>query len=277
MTGERLTTPPHWSELLKTALELPGQAGNTYNRFRRFSLGNQALLMMQGLMEPVNTYKGWLSLNRQVKKGSKAKMIYVPMFRKEKSEKGEEEKRLSGFRLVPSMFGVSETEGEDLPEYEPPHWSKERALQKLGITEIPFTSLDGNVQGFSVGKSIALNPVAVYPFKTLIHEIAHVQHGHTSGEGLEEYRVHRGLYEFQAESTAYLVLNELGAEDQFDPAESRDYIYSWLQGLAPPDEKATRRVFTVAEQIIKAGLEEPEGDEPDAERNLDTSGQLQAA
>lgn len=276
MTTQRLTTPPHWSDLLKTALELPGQAGNTYNRFRRFSLGNQALLMMQGVMEPVHTYKGWLSLNRQVKRGSKAKVIYVPMFRKEKTEKGDEEKRLSGFKLVPSMFGVSETEGEDLPPYEPPHWSKERAMQKLGITEVPFTALDGNCQGFSIGKSIAINPVAVYPFKTLIHECGHVEHGHTSEEGLEEYRVHRGIMECQAEATAYLVLNELGAVGQFDPAESRAYIAGWLRGEEPP-EQAIKRVFSVADRIIKAGLKEPEGDEPDVERNPDTSGQLQAA
>ncbi|WP_437774048.1 hypothetical protein [Arthrobacter sp. KNU40] len=216
---------------------------------------------MQGLREPVNTYKGWAALNRQVKKGSKAKVIYVPMFRKELTEKGEEEKRLSGFKLVPSIFGVSETEGDDLPAYEPPHWSKERAMQKLGITQVPFSSIDGNVQGWSQGFNYALNPVAAYPFKTTIHEWGHITHGHTSDEGLQEYRTHRGLYEFQAESTAYLVLNELGSADQFNAAESRNYLQSWLQG-EKPDDKSTKQVFVVADRIIKAGLEEPEPDEP---------------
>lgn len=276
MTGERLTTPPHWSELLKTALELPGQAGSTYNRFRRFSLGNQALLMMQGLMEPVNTYKGWLALDRQVKRGSKAKAIYVPMFRKEKNEQGDEERRLSGFKLVPSIFGVSETEGEDLPPYEPPHWSKERAMAKLSIIQVAYESLEGNSQGYSIARQFAINPVAVYPFKTTLHEFSHIVAGHTVPDQMDEYRTHRGLREFEAEGAAYLLMNELGATEQFDAAESRDYIATWLQGEEPP-ESSVKKVFSTADKIYRAGLEEPEGDEPDAERNLDTSGQLQAA
>lgn len=276
MTGERLTTPPHWSDLLKTALELPGQAGSTYNRFRRFSLGNQALLMMQGLMEPVNTYKGWLALDRQVKKGSKAKVIYVPMFRKELTDKGEEERRLSGFKLVPSIFGVSETEGEDLPEYQPPHWSKELAMSKLSLIQVPYESLEGNSQGYSIARRFAINPVAVYPFKTTLHEFSHIVAGHTVPDQMDEYRTHRGLCEFEAEGAAYLLMNELGSTDQFDAAESRSYIQTWLQGEEPP-ESSIKRVFSTADKIYRAGLEEVEGDEPDAQGNLDSSGQLQAA
>ncbi|WP_160665079.1 ArdC-like ssDNA-binding domain-containing protein [Pseudarthrobacter sp. ATCC 49987] len=277
MTTERLTTPPHWSDVLKTALELPGQAGNTYNRFRRFSLGNQALLMMQGVMEPVNTYKGWLTLNRQVKKGSKAKAIYVPMFRKEPKERkgeGEEEKRLSGFKLVPSMFGVSETDGDDLPEYEPPHWSKELALRKLSVTQISYDLIDGNTQGYSLGKQFAINPVAVYPFKTLQHELSHIVAGHTSPDELEEYRSHRGIKEFEAEGSAYLILNELGVTDKFDAAESRAYIQSWLKDQKP-EEPSIRRVFTTADRIVKAGM--PEGEEEDVQGAVDTSRQPAAA
>ena len=276
MTTQRLTTPPHWSDLLKTALELPGQAGNTYNRFRRFSLGNQALLMMQGLAEPVNTYKGWLALGRQVKKGSRAKAIYVPMFRKELNENGEKEERLTGFKLVPSIFGVSETDGDDLPAYEPPHWSKERAMQKLKIVQVSYESLDGNSQGYSVGRQFAVSPVAVFPFKTTLHELSHIVSGHTTPDELAEYQSHRGLKEFEAEGSAYLLMNELGATEQFSAAESRDYLQTWLQGEEPP-ESSIKRVFSTADKIYRAGLEEQEGDEPDAQRNLDTSGQLQAA
>jgi hypothetical protein len=71
-------------------------------------------------------------------------------------------------------------------------------------------------------------------------------------------------------------MNELGATEQFDAAESRDYIQSWLRGEEPP-ESSVKKVFSTADKIYRAGLEEQEGDEPDAERNLDTSGQLQAA
>ncbi|MGO4470385.1 ArdC-like ssDNA-binding domain-containing protein [Arthrobacter sp. M-10] len=261
MVTERLTTPPHWTELLKTALELPGQAGSTYNRFRRFSLGNQALLMMQGLMEPVNTYKGWLALNRQVKRGSKAKVIYVPMFRKELKDDGEKEQRLSGFKLVPSIFGFSETEGDDLPEYEPPTWSKERAISTLKVTQVAYATIEGNAQGYSVGRQFAINPVAVYPFKTMLHELGHIVSGHTTADGLDEYRTHRGIKEFEAEASAYLLMNELDSLDEFNAPESRDYIQTWLRG-EDPHESSIKRVFSTVDKIYRAGLDEPEDSEP---------------
>lgn len=252
---ERLTTPPEWHELLKAALEMPGEAGNTYNRFRRFSIGNQVLLMIQGLFEPVNTYKGWIALGRQVRKGSKAKSIYVPMFRKKEDKNGEEHQFLSGFKLVPSMFGVSETDGDELPPYEPPTWSRERALTKLGITVVPFAEIDGNVQGYSTGREVAINPVAVYPFKTLMHELGHIVAGHTSEEQIAEYGTHRGLKEFEAEAAAYLIMNELGALDQFNAGESRNYIQTWLRDQTP-DEKSVRHVFSTADKILRAGYPE---------------------
>jgi len=215
--------------------------------------------MMQGLFEPVNTYKGWLALGRQVRKGSKAKSIYVPMFRKEEDKKGEEHERLSGFKLVPSMFGASETDGDDLPPYEPPEWSRDRALHALKITQTRYMLVDGNTQGYSSGREVAINPVAVYPFKTLIHELAHIVAGHTSEEQMAEYSKHRGLKEFEAEATAYLVMNELGALEQFNAAESRHYIQTWLASRdEKPDEKSIRRVFSTADKILRAGWPEPE-------------------
>jgi antirestriction protein ArdC len=213
--------------------------------------------MMQGVMEPVNTYKGWLSLDRQVQRGSKAKAIYVPMFRKSENDKGEEERKLSGFKLVPSMFGYSETEGEDLPEYEPQEWSKERALGSLAITQVAYEHIDSNTQGYSTGREFAVNPLAAYPFKTMQHELSHIVHGHTTEERLQEYRVHRGLYEFEAEGSAYLIMNELGATEQFDAAESRHYIQTWLKDQEP-DEKSIKSVFSTADKIIKAGYEPKE-------------------
>lgn len=261
---ERLTTHPEWGDLLKAALEMPGEAGNTYNRFRRLSIGNQVLLMIQGLYEPVHTYKGWLGLGRQVRKGSKAKSIYVPMFRKTEDSDGEKHEHLSGFKLVPSMFGVSDTDGDELPPYEPPTWSRERALAALKITEKPFDLIDGNVQGYSAGREVAINPVAVYPFKTLMHELGHIVAGHTSEEQLGEYSTHRGLKEFEAEAAAYLILNELGALEQFNAAESRDYIQTWLRRRKEkPDEKSIRKVFATADKILRAGYPEETKEEGD--------------
>ena len=249
-----------WERLLDEALEAPGQMGNTYNRFYRFSLLNQMLVRMQGVSEPIATYKGWGALDRQVQRGSKAKFIYRPLFKKELNELGVEEQKLKGFKLVPCIFGLSETEGAELPEVEPLQWSKERALGALAITQVAFDQTDGNIQGFSRGREFAINPLAAYPLKTTWHEWGHIEHGHTTPEQLQEYRTHRGLKEAEAETTAYLGMHAIGAEGQFDAAESRSYIQTYLDGNELP-ETSIRRIFTVTDRIYSAGIENKSIDE----------------
>ncbi|MEA9985672.1 ArdC-like ssDNA-binding domain-containing protein [Subtercola sp. RTI3] len=253
--SERLLAPdfkPTQAELLEEALTMPGSMGNTYNRFRSYSLGNQALLYMQGATEPVNTFKRWPDLNRHVKKGARAKSILVPLVYKEKDEHGKQESKIKGFKMTRCLFELSDTEGDDLPEYEPPEWSEPRALGELAIKKVQFESINGNIAGYSQERNIAISPIAPYPFKTLMHETAHVVLNHTTEEGLEEYRQHRGVAEFEAEGSAYLVMNALEATDQFDAAESREYIRGWLQGQTPP-EVSIKKVFSTADKIVAAG------------------------
>lgn len=233
---------------------MPGGMGNTYSRFYRYSLLNQVLLFQQGVREPVNTYARWQDMGRQVQKGSKAKSILRPIFYKDTGEQGEETQKVRGFKMVRCLFGASETEGDPLPEYEPPEWSPARALGALAINKVAFEHVDGNMQGYSCGNELAINPVAKYPLKTLLHEMGHIVIGHTVPERLAEYQEHRGIFEFEAEGTAYLAMNELNAHEQFDAAESRAYIQGWLRSEQPSDD-AIRRVLTGAEKILKAGRE----------------------
>lgn len=256
LSTPRLTEKPEWSELLKAALEMPGSLGSTYSRFYNYSFGNQILLFMQGVDEPVNTYKRWAAMDRQVKKGSRAKAILAPMIGKGFDKDGLEERQVKGFKLLNCLFTLSETEGDELPPFEPAAWSKARALGALAITEIPFGGFNPNAQGYSVGREFAINPIAAYPFKTTIHELGHIVLGHTTPDQLEEYRSHRGIREFEAESTAYLAMNELDALDQFDAAESRSYIQTWLGGERP-DDASIKRVLNTTDKILKAGREVP--------------------
>jgi hypothetical protein len=259
---EALGDPNHieWDRLLEAAMTMPGALGATYSRFYQYSFMNQIALFMQGVTGPVATYKRWKDMDRQVLKGSKAKAILRPLMFNEINDKGEKEQKVGGFKWQNSVFEASDTEGADLPEYQPPAWDRTLALGTLGIQQVAFEQLNGNIQGFSRDREVAINPVAVYPFKTLIHEIGHVVLKHTTPEGLEEYRSHRGLMEFQAEGTAYLAMNELDALDQFNAAESRGYITHWLKG-EKPDAKAIRQVFTATDTILKAGRSKPEENE----------------
>lgn len=248
---------PDWANLLNTMLTVEGSTSDTYSRMYRYSMGNIALLMMQGVTpQPVANYERWRSVNRHVKRGSSAYYILRPITVKldELDENGNEV-TIQRFKPVKSVFPLSMTEGEPLPELEHPSWSKARALGSLAITETSFETFEANSQGYSVGNEIAINPIARYPHKTLMHETAHVVLGHTTGTAFEEYQRHRGLAEFQAEATAHIVMNELGLAAHMDAAESRAYVQNWLSGNKPSD-RDIRAVFAAADKIVRAGLED---------------------
>lgn len=238
-----------WAALIQEAITVKGSLGNTYNRFYNYSFMNQVYLWMQGVQEPVATYKVWQGIGRQVNKGEKAKTIVRPVFYKEEDKKtGDIEFKLGGFKPVPCVFGYSQTEGDELPEVKLPKWDIDMALKVLDVTKVNFDMADGNCQGYSTGRKYAINPVAKFPIKTTMHELGHILLGHTTGESEV---THRGLQEFQAEAVAYLVCKELEVE-AYDQSASRAYIQGWLKDQTP-DDKAIKQVFKVVNEILTAG------------------------
>src|SRR5438876_320120 len=250
-----------WAEIIEAALTTPGNIGTTYNRFYEYSFLNQIYLRMQGVAEPVATYKRWQAIGRQVIRGAKAKEIIRPVIIHKQPKPGETEgtdetihtvERIVAFKAERRIFALSDTVGDELPPVQLPEWDVDTALNTLGIRLVPFDALSGNLQGYSRGRDIAINPVAVNPTKTRFHEIGHVVLGHTTPEALAEYQTHRGIMEFQAEATAYLTINELELLDEATATRSRGYVQDWLKGERPPD-KAIREVFTATDTILKAG------------------------
>lgn len=252
-----------WAAILAEALTAPGSLGNTYRRYYNYSFLNQIRLMMQGVAEPVATYNRWQELGRQVRKGSKAKTVLAPVLvgRDVKDgngnvvlgSDGQPGKRqvLVGFRDSRTVFGLSDTDGDELPPVELPGWDVDTALGALGVDRVTFAMVNGNAQGYSFeddsGRHLAINPTAVYPAKTSLHELAHLVLGHCK-DGDE---THRGVGEFEAEATAYLAAKEL-ALIEWDPAESRAYIQTWLGG-AETGEDHIARIFAAVNKILAAG------------------------
>ena len=81
-----------WTELLNQAVSEPGLILKAYSNFHGYSLGNRIAAMMQCVARgiepgPINTYPGWLALNRQVKKGEKAITLCMPLTRKVTDER----------------------------------------------------------------------------------------------------------------------------------------------------------------------------------------------
>jgi antirestriction protein ArdC len=257
------TTDIDWRATLTEALNAPGALGNTYTRFYNYSFLNQIRLMMQGTREPVATYNRWQELGRQVRKGSKAKVVLAPVLvggdLKDASgnmvigDDGKPRKRqiLVGFRDSRSVFGYSDTDGDELPLVELPGWDVDTALAALNVDRVTFDMINGNAQGFSFeddnGRHVAINPTAAYPAKTLLHELAHLLLGHCQ----QGDHTHRGVAEFEAEATAYLVAKELQLIE-WDAAESRAYIQTWLGGAEVTEDNITP-VFAAVNKILTAG------------------------
>lgn len=246
---------PEWSTLLDAVLNVEGSMDDTYRRMYNFSTRNLGFLAMQGCpVEPIATFKGWQAVDRQVQKGSSAFYILRPISIKldEVDEKTGENKRLQRFKPVKAIFPISMTEGEPLPEIDHPEWSKERALAALAIREVAFESYEGNVQGHSWSRNFAVNPVAKFPQKTLMHELSHIVLSHTVEEAHADYVNHRGIKEFQAEATAHLVTNELGLLKPEMASVSRCYVQSWLEDKTPSDDEI-KGVFRATDEILAAG------------------------
>ncbi len=259
MQANSKATAPAWSTLLSEAVSKPGLILQAYNAFHSYSVGNQILAIVQlnarGLQPaPINTYPGWLSKGRQVKKGERALVLCQPVTFKDKADP---EARRLGFMYKARWFALSQTEGQDLDPIKIPEWSKLDALFELDVEQIAFDLADGNVQGFAKHRQLAINPLAQLPHKTLFHELAHIILGHTEELSFADAETTpRNLREVEAESVALLCCESLNLEGS---AYCRGYIQNWMQGEVIPDESA-RRIFRAADRILKGGAPVEEGE-----------------
>jgi hypothetical protein len=246
-------------DLLKRAVSEPGTISAAYSAFHAYSIGNQLAALFQCTFRkipvgPISTLKDWNSKGRFVKRGEKAIWLCMPITGKKsvKDEAGQETTEHYTFFVWKSRwFVLAQTEGQDYkPDAASNAWDKSKALEALNIEERPFEMIDGNCQGYSQQRAIAISPLAVNPLKTTIHEMAHILCGHTAeGRVTDSELTPRHLREAEAESVAFLVGSIIGLDNLSD---SRGYIQGWLQGDSIP-EKSAQKIFRVADQILKAG------------------------
>lgn len=240
-----------WPDLLNEALDTPGGGLDIYSRFHSYSFTNSLLLRLQGATEPCASYQRWKSMGRQVMKGEKGLAIIRPIFLKRETLDGDEV-AFTRFKVVNGAFQYGQTDGPEIEMPTAPDWELDRALEKLEIKREPWNAVEGNAQGASYDRTIRINPAAAYPLKTALHECGHILCGHTTGDNMAEYRRHRGTYEYEAESTAFLAGKELDVLDEGAAAVSRAYVQGWLQGERPED-RSIRKVFKAASELLRAG------------------------
>ena len=245
----------NYEQIVTEALNEPGKLNSCYSNFWRYSMGNQWLAMMQlAQPEPINTYKGWQGLGRQVKKGEKAIALLMPVTSKDK-ETGE----VNGMFFISrnNWFGLSQTDGEAYTAETVPGFDLDRALAALNITQEAFKAVDGNCQGYAKTSQqvIAISPLAVNPIKTTLHEIAHCLLHADQDLMNDADTLAKDVKEVEAELTASIVSSVLGRTEglQF----SRGYIQAWMQDV---DAEKVRygKVFGAVDKILKAGREQVE-------------------
>lgn len=210
---------PNFTTLLQEAVNKPGTIMKAYSAFHNYSLGNQLLALVQCQLRgiepgPINTFPKWQDLKRHVKRGEKAITLCMPVTvkRKEKDESGDEQDAsFTAFVYKARWFVLAQTDGEAMQLPAMPTWDADKALAGLQIQRIPFTETDGNCQGYAKQRSIAINPVAQLPHKTLFHELGHVVLGHTSEADFNDTeRTPKNLREVEAEAVALLCCETSG-------------------------------------------------------------------
>jgi antirestriction protein ArdC len=254
-----------FSDLLARAVSEHGIVSKAYSTFHGYSLGNQLLALFQCYARaiapgPIATFMSWKALGRSVRRGEKAIVLCMPVTCKRRAtdvdDSDAKDATFTRFVYKPHWFVMSQTDGADVAPTAAADWDAARALEALGITEEPFTHLDGNCQGYARQRTISVSPIAELPHKTRFHELAHVVLGHTTETDTmsDDELTPRSLREVEAEAVALVCLEALGLAGA---EHCRGYIQHWnaRRGAEPIPERSAQRIFKAADAILRAGRE----------------------
>jgi antirestriction protein ArdC len=248
---DALVTSEGWMEYLAFAA-----------RFRQYSFNNTLLILIQcPTATRVASYRKWLEVGRQVRKGEKGLQIFAPMTRKREDADGKERTYVSGFRLV-SVFDVAQTDGDALPE-DPAApvlldgEAPEGLLDALSaiVADAGYTLRFGPSEHGENGYTRPSDKIiqvteglsAAQTAKTLIHEVAHMLL-HTDDKVLtEDALLHRNVAEIEAESVAHIVSEVHGLPTD---AYSVPYVAGWSNGKTEVIAATADRVLKTAKQIL---------------------------
>jgi antirestriction protein ArdC len=209
-------------------------------RFHTYSWGNVLLILGQNpAASRVAGYRTWQSLGRQVKRGEKAIRIIAPAYyqKRERDEQtGEETERQVTFFRSASVFDVSQTDGDPLPEVPVPVLDSDAGaelyahLEGVALTEGLRVTIGHEaffkreqMMGFyeRENRSIYLREASqLQKTKTLAHELAH---------HFAEHKVSGPASETEAEAVSYIVLAHHGLDSG---ERSFAYIATWSKDRA---------------------------------------------
>lgn len=234
---------------------------------RRRSFSNQMLILAQGGTYCLG-YRQWETLGRHVVRGAKSIKIFGYSTKRivdVDEENGEETSRSRVIYPVLSVFDVSDTEGEPLPE-QPAAYLEGDDVDglfdqlaafitargwDLAREDIERDGLNGYTEGTTRRIRVDAKMAPAMQVKTLLHEIGHALLHFDEGS----IREHRGVIETEAESVAYAAGALLGLDTS---SWSIGYVAGWAQGdvdlIRNTAANVLRAVNTIADALL--GVEE---------------------
>lgn len=227
------------------------------SRFHNYSFNNIFLIKAQRSdATRVAGYKKWQSLKRQVKKGEKGIVIFVPIRRTVEDEDGNQITIVKNFGTA-VVFDISQTEGEDLPTVDLPVADLTTNSEAgIALADKLTTFLAQEQVSFAIEntkpahgyyapgkKHIAIDEDLTGDqfVKTLTHEVVHYVADHRGLTSREDG-------ETVAEGAAFVVLNHFGID-------SSDYTFGYVAGWAQDKEVLTRNLTAIqksAQTVIAA-------------------------
>ena len=192
---------------------------------RKWSLCNQMIAFFHETQD-ARTFNAWKETGRYPKKGTHAFQIVAPLFKTEKDEATEEEKRvLSGFTLI-NEFRIEDTEGKELPY--------QTRMKNLKVDELPLidvakklgikvkADLCGTAEGsFSPAeKVIRMNCTDKQVF---LHELSHGIIAEIKKK--EKLKLDYDFEEICAELSSAFLASLYGID--FDLQNTKAYIHCW--------------------------------------------------
>ena len=260
---------------------------STMSKFHNYSVNNTLLIALQ---KPDATlvagFKAWqTNFNRHVNKGEKGIRILAPAPYKIKEERDkldpvtgevvfdkdgmpqteEVEVKIPAFRAV-SVFDVSQTDGEPIPELE----AKEllatvegyedfiKAITYVSPVSISFEEIPGDSKGYF---SPAENRIGVQEgmgesqtLKTMVHETAHamLHSREVENDNLLAPAKDRNTKEVEAESIAYTVCQHFGIDTS---DYSFGYIAGWSSGKDMRELKSSLDTIRKTASELITGIE----------------------
>ncbi|MGC5225169.1 ArdC-like ssDNA-binding domain-containing protein [Micromonospora sp. DT81.3] len=237
---------------------------------RRRSFANQMLILSQGGTYCLG-FRQWEALGRHVLKGSKSIKIFGFSPRRTvdvDEETGEETVHHSARYPIVSVFDITQTEGDALPEIQPERLQGEdvdaifdRAAAfitaqgwNVALEDITQDGLNGYTRGDTRQIRVDAKMAPAMRAKTLLHEIGHalLHFGDT------DTIAHRGHIETEAESVAYGAGALLGLDTS---SWSIGYVAGWSAGDVEMIRSTAANVLRAVTAIADALLGEEEAAE----------------